>query len=115
MGAMMPKGTQFVRTLSDKLEDYTVIFLLPIFFAYTGLRTQIGLIDNRELWFDHGADHRRGMRREIRRLDDRRPRVRTELARGRHRRHTDEHARLMELVILNIGLQEGVITPRCSR
>ena len=52
MGAIMPKGSRFVRALSEKLEDYTVIFLLPIFFAYTGLRTQIGLLSNPELWLD---------------------------------------------------------------
>ena len=50
MGAIMPKGTQFVRSLSEKLEDYTVVFLLPIFFAYTGLKTQIGLLNHGELW-----------------------------------------------------------------
>src|SRR5688572_4828310 len=50
MGAIMPKGTRFVRHLSEKLEDYTVVFLLPIFFAYTGLKTQIGLINSPELW-----------------------------------------------------------------
>jgi Kef-type K+ transport system membrane component KefB/nucleotide-binding universal stress UspA family protein len=50
MGAIMPKGTGFVRTVSERLEDYTVVFLLPIFFAYTGLRTQIGLLSSGELW-----------------------------------------------------------------
>ncbi len=50
MGAIMPKGTRFVRHLSEKLEDYTVVFLLPIFFAYTGLKTRIGLLDTQELW-----------------------------------------------------------------
>jgi Kef-type K+ transport system membrane component KefB len=50
MGAVMPKGTQFVRHLSEKLEDYTVVFLLPIFFAYTGLKTQINLLNHTELW-----------------------------------------------------------------
>ena len=52
MGAIMPKGTQFVRHLSEKLEDFTVVFLLPIFFAYTGLRTQINLLEPRSLWLD---------------------------------------------------------------
>ncbi|MGH7214264.1 MAG: cation:proton antiporter, partial [Tepidisphaeraceae bacterium] len=52
MGAIMPKGTQFVRHVSEKLEDFTVVFLLPIFFAYTGLKTHIGLINNTELWVD---------------------------------------------------------------
>jgi len=50
MGAIMPKGTGFVRTLAEKLEDYTVVFLLPIFFAYTGLKTEIGLLSNVSLW-----------------------------------------------------------------
>ncbi len=50
MGAIMPKGTTFVRTVSEKLEDFTVVFLLPIFFAYTGLRTQIGLLNEWSLW-----------------------------------------------------------------
>lgn len=54
MGTIMPKGTQFVRTLSEKLEDYTVVLLLPIFFAYTGLRTQIGLLNHGELWLITG-------------------------------------------------------------
>jgi Kef-type K+ transport system membrane component KefB len=50
MGAIMPKGTRFVRHLSEKLEDYTVVLLLPLFFAYTGLRTQINLLYSAELW-----------------------------------------------------------------
>ncbi|MGD0540089.1 MAG: cation:proton antiporter [Tepidisphaeraceae bacterium] len=54
MGAIMPKGTAFVRTLSNKLEDYTVVLLLPIFFAYTGLRTQIGLLNHASLWMYTG-------------------------------------------------------------
>ncbi len=32
------------RTLTDKLEEFVVVMLLPAFFAFTGLRTQIGLI-----------------------------------------------------------------------
>lgn len=54
MGAIMPKASPFVRALSEKLEDYTVVCLLPLFFAYTGLKTQIGLLNRAELWFDTG-------------------------------------------------------------
>lgn len=50
MGAIMPKGSRFVRGLTDKIEDFVIVVLLPIFFAYTGLRTQIGLINSTELW-----------------------------------------------------------------
>jgi Kef-type K+ transport system membrane component KefB/nucleotide-binding universal stress UspA family protein len=51
-GAIMPKGTEFVRHLSEKLEDFTVVFLLPIFFAFVGLRTRIGLLTDGSLLFD---------------------------------------------------------------
>jgi len=54
MGTIMPKNTSFVQTLSEKLQDYTVVFLLPIFFAYVGLRTQIGLLDRPSLWLYAG-------------------------------------------------------------
>ena len=54
MGAVMPKGTEFVRTLVGKLEDFTVVFLLPIFFAYTGLKTEIGLVNTPGLWARDG-------------------------------------------------------------
>lgn len=50
MGAIMPKEASFVRLITDKLEDVTILFLLPIFFAYAGLRTQIGLLDSPYLW-----------------------------------------------------------------
>ena len=50
LGAVMPKGTAFVRTLTEKLEDFTVVFLLPIFFAYTGLNTRIGVLNTPALW-----------------------------------------------------------------
>lgn len=52
MGAIMPKGTGFVRNISQRLEDFVVVLLLPIFFAYTGLKTQIGLLNNASLWWD---------------------------------------------------------------
>jgi Kef-type K+ transport system membrane component KefB/nucleotide-binding universal stress UspA family protein len=51
MGLVMPKGAQFVRHLAEKLEDYTVVLLLPIFFAVTGLRTDLTLLTAQpQLW-----------------------------------------------------------------
>jgi Kef-type K+ transport system membrane component KefB/nucleotide-binding universal stress UspA family protein len=50
LGAVMPKGSAFVRALTEKLEDFTVVFLLPIFFAYTGLQTRIGVLNTPALW-----------------------------------------------------------------
>src|SRR5262249_20296741 len=46
MGVIMPREVLFTRGLADKLEDFAVVFLLPIYFAYTGLRTRIGLLDS---------------------------------------------------------------------
>lgn len=50
LGFVMPKDTHFVRHLGEKLEDFTVVLLLPIFFAYAGLRTRLGLLHGPELW-----------------------------------------------------------------
>lgn len=41
LGSIMPKQSSFVRHLSEKIEHFTVIFMLPIFFAYTGLLTDL--------------------------------------------------------------------------
>jgi Kef-type K+ transport system membrane component KefB len=54
LGAVMPKERGFVHDLSEKLEDVTVVFLLPLFFAFTGLRTSIGLISGGEMWLYTG-------------------------------------------------------------
>lgn len=49
-GAVMPKNGPFIKHLGDKIEDFTVLFLLPLFFAYTGLRTELGLLGSADLW-----------------------------------------------------------------
>ena len=50
LGVAMPKNAGLTRELAEKTEDFVLIFLLPIFFAYSGLRTQIGLLNSPELW-----------------------------------------------------------------
>jgi K+:H+ antiporter len=50
MGAVLPKDRLFTRELVDKVEDFAVVFLLPVYFAYTGLRTRLGLLDAPSLW-----------------------------------------------------------------
>jgi Kef-type K+ transport system membrane component KefB len=109
MGAAMPRG--FFSTQIQKLvEPLTVALLLPLFFTYSGLNTRLDLVDSWRLWgialvalaaaclgkgvACWGAARLRG--------EDQR----TSLAIG-----TLMNARgLMELIILNIGLQEGIIT-----
>ena len=50
MGAIMPKQRHFVRYVLDRFETITVTLLLPLFFAFTGLRTNIGLVKGPQMW-----------------------------------------------------------------
>lgn len=50
-GVIMPPNLSFRKVMMLKIEDVAVAFFLPLFFAFTGLRTQIGLINTPELWF----------------------------------------------------------------
>ncbi|MEK8179289.1 cation:proton antiporter [Flavobacterium buctense] len=50
MGAIMPDISKFRNVFIDKVEDVSVILLLPLFFVFTGLRTEIGLINEPYLW-----------------------------------------------------------------
>lgn len=45
-GAIMPDIAKFRSLFIEKVEDVSVILLLPLFFVFTGLRTQIGLIND---------------------------------------------------------------------
>src|SRR4029079_4965965 len=49
-GAIMPMAGPFRAMLRDRLESVSSVFLLPLFFAYTGLRTQIGLLVDVASW-----------------------------------------------------------------
>jgi Kef-type K+ transport system membrane component KefB len=50
IGALMPKEREFVQSLTERLEGVTLL-LLPLFFAATGLRTSIALLNDAEMWF----------------------------------------------------------------
>ncbi|PZO28400.1 MAG: cation/H(+) antiporter [Flavobacteriaceae bacterium] len=49
-GAIMPESAKFRNIFIEKVEDIAVILLLPLFFVFTGLRTEIGLINEPYLW-----------------------------------------------------------------
>jgi len=108
LGTAMPRGF-FATELRKKLEPFAVVFLLPMFFTYSGLKTRLDIVNNPQLllialvilvasvlgkglacWAAarlNGEDNR------------------TALAVG-----TLMNSRgLMELIIINIGLQKGVI------
>ncbi len=110
LGAALPRGL-LTRELQQKLEPLTTSFLLPLFFVYSGLNTRLGLVNTPQLWAValvillaaclgkgvacwaaarwHGESNREAL--AIGTLMN---------ARG-----------LMELIILNIGLERGLITP----
>jgi hypothetical protein len=45
-GVIMPDIAKFRTIFIEKVEDVSVILLLPLFFVFTGLRTQIGIIND---------------------------------------------------------------------
>jgi Kef-type K+ transport system membrane component KefB/nucleotide-binding universal stress UspA family protein len=49
-GVIMPHNLQFKKVLSEKVEDISLVLLLPLFFVFTGLRTEIGLLNDSHLW-----------------------------------------------------------------
>lgn len=55
MGSIMPDVAKFRMIFIDKVEDVAVILLLPLFFVFTGLKTEVGLINDPYLWKVTGA------------------------------------------------------------
>lgn len=49
-GAIMPDVPKFRTIFIEKVEDVSLILLLPLFFVFTGLKTEIGLINDPYLW-----------------------------------------------------------------
>ncbi|HEU4996457.1 MAG TPA: cation:proton antiporter [Gemmatimonadaceae bacterium] len=48
-GTIMPRGGRMTHELTDKIEDFTVVVLLPVFFAVAGLRTNMFSLDSAAL------------------------------------------------------------------
>lgn len=49
-GTIMPENIRFRKLFIEKIEDVALVLFLPIFFVISGLKTEIGLIDNSNLW-----------------------------------------------------------------
>jgi Kef-type K+ transport system membrane component KefB len=111
MGVVMPKDQGFVRALREKLEGLTVVLLLPLYFAFTGLRTSIGLLSGADMWFFCGLIivvailGKFGGATFSARLSGMPWREAGAVGILMNTRG------LMELVVLNIGLDIGVISP----
>lgn len=110
LGAIVPHDSQLARSLTGKLEDFVVVMLLPAFFAFTGLRTQINLIDG-GLWLVCGViilvacAGKFGGSAVAARLTGMSWRDSASLGILMNTRG------LMELIVLNIGLDLKVISP----
>ncbi|MBL9190645.1 MAG: cation:proton antiporter [Opitutaceae bacterium] len=110
VGVAMPRGL-VARELIARIQPLTVALLLPLFFTYSGLNTQIGLLDSAYLWGMTGlvmvaAVGGKGVACWLAARATGLPQ-REALGIG-----TLMNARgLMELIIINIGLQRGIITP----
>jgi Kef-type K+ transport system membrane component KefB len=50
LGAVIPHDSLLSRRLNEKLEDVVLVLLLPAFFAFTGMRTKIGLVSGLDHW-----------------------------------------------------------------
>ena len=111
MGVIMPKDQRFVRAAREKLESVTVVLLLPLYFAFTGLRTSIGLLSGADMWFYCGIiiavaiAGKFGGATFSARLSGMSWREAGAIGLLMNTRG------LMELVVLNIGLDIGVISP----
>ncbi len=49
-GAVMPRNKDFHEYLSVRLENFSTVFLLPLFFAFSGLRTQVNMLNDATSW-----------------------------------------------------------------
>ncbi|OBF93745.1 potassium transporter [Mycobacterium sp. 852002-51152_SCH6134967] len=110
IGVAMPTGL-FARRLTETIEPLTTRLLLPLFFVYSGLNTEIGLVNTPGLWaLTLGvlivAIAGKGVACAAAARLSKVP-LRESVALG-----SLMNARgLIELILLNIGLEAGIITP----
>jgi Kef-type K+ transport system membrane component KefB len=111
LGAILPHDGRLAREFTAKIKDPVAILLLPAFFAYTGMRTQINLVSGWESWLWCGAiivvatAGKFGGTLVAARLAGLPWRDAAALGTLMNTRG------LMELIVLNIGLDLGVISP----
>jgi Kef-type K+ transport system membrane component KefB len=111
LGAIIPHDSEVARDFQHKLEDIVKILLLPAFFAYTGMRTEIGLVSGWQAWLMCAVIiavatlGKFGGTLAAARFTGFGWRTSAALGILMNTRG------LMELVVLNIGLELGVISP----
>jgi Kef-type K+ transport system membrane component KefB len=111
LGAVIPHDSRLATELTYKLEDFVTVLLLPAFFAFTGMRTRIDLVSGLGAWLICGlilavaTIGKFGGTLAAARLAGQSWRDSASLGVLMNTRG------LMELVVLNIGLDLGVISP----
>ena len=109
MGTAMPRG-ELARGLTARIQPLTVALLLPLFFTYSGLNTKIGLLNSPWLWLLAGAVLLAAvlgkgvgcwLAARLMGVSNRDAMGIGALMNSRG---------LMELIIINIGLQRGIIS-----
>jgi Kef-type K+ transport system membrane component KefB len=111
LGAVIPHDSSIARSFTHKLGGLVTIVFLPAFFAFTGMRTQIGLVSGWEAWLLCGlimvvaTAGKFGGAFVAARLTGLPWRESAALGILMNTRG------LMELIVLNIGLDLGVISP----
>jgi Kef-type K+ transport system membrane component KefB len=112
LGAIVPHDSLLARELQNRIEDFVVVLLLPVFFAFTGLRTEIGLLTSASDWMfcavivAVACAGKLGGTTIAARLTGLGWREASSLGVLMNTRG------LMELVVLNVGLDLGVISAR---
>ncbi|MGV3621931.1 MAG: cation:proton antiporter [Archangium sp.] len=110
-GAVLPKEGRFAEALAERIETVAVGLLLPLFFAFSGLRTEIGLVNTPAEWLvtaiivGLATLGKFGGSAVAARLTGMRWREASAVGILMNTRG------LMELIVLNIGLDLGVISP----
>jgi Kef-type K+ transport system membrane component KefB len=111
LGAVIPHDSVIARELPEKLQNIIAVLFLPAFFAFTGMRTQIGLVSGVDAWLICGLIvlvatlGKFGGTLAAARLTGLGWRASSALGSLMNTRG------LMELIVLNIGLDLGVISP----
>ncbi|MDR1882385.1 MAG: cation:proton antiporter [Prevotella sp.] len=110
-GVIMPPNLNFRNLFTEKIEDVSLVLLLPLFFVFTGLRTEIGLLNEPGLWMICGGivalailGKTMGSAIAARFVGNN---WKDSLTIGALMNTRG----LMELVVLNIGLDLGILTP----
>jgi Kef-type K+ transport system membrane component KefB len=111
-GAIMPDVAGFRDRVRARVEKFSSALLLPLFFAFTGLRTQLGLLDDMEGWLmclaiiAIATAGKLGASSLAARFTGMNWRDSLQLGALMNTRG------LMELIALNIGYDLGILSPR---